>query len=254
MSKFRYLLLLVAIVQLSSCKLFFPNYLFRDNGNLAYFELSDSIQEQAQTIMPGDVINFTLTTRDGYELVDNIATGTGGLQMQNRGGGFAQYVVRPDGMVEFPIVGEVSIRGMTRLDLEEHLESLYSNIYNDPFILLEVTNRRVFVFVGLGGAQVVSLPTENTTLVEVIALAGGIQAGAKSHKIRVIRGDMDAPSIKKVDFSTIDGLKDADFIIQPNDLIVIEPTTRVAPAILREVTPVLTLITTVLTFYLLIRR
>ncbi|MCR9066914.1 MAG: polysaccharide biosynthesis/export family protein [Cytophagales bacterium] len=252
MSKLKYLVLLVVAVQLSSCKLFFPNYLFRDNGNLVYFELSDSLQNEAQTIMPGDVITFFLTTREGYQLVDAAATGGG---MMNQQMGFRpSYIVRPEGTVEFPIVGDVSVLGMTRLELENLLEEKYSGVYNDPFILLEVTNRRAFVFTGLGGGRVISLPTENTTLIEVIALVGGIPQGAKSHKIRVIRGDMDAPSIKKVDFSTIDGLKDADFIIQPNDLIVIEPITRVAPAVLRELTPVLTLITTVLTFYLLIRR
>lgn len=254
MFKLRNLLLLIAIVQLSSCKLFFPNYMFRDNGNLAYFELSDSLQSKAQTIMPGDVVSFLVTTREGYELVDNSVTGVAGTQNLGRVNNNIQYVVRPDGTVEFPIVGEISVLGLTRLELENLLEDKYSNIYNDPYILLQVTNRRVFVFSGLGGARVISLPTENTTLIEVIALSGGIPTGAKSHKIRVIRGDLDSPSIKKVDFSTIDGLKDADFIVQPNDLIVIEPTTKLAPVVLKELTPVLTLITTVLSFYLLVKR
>lgn len=251
----RLFVIVITLSGLSSCKLFFPNYLFRENKDIVSFNM-DSLTKTAQTIMPGDLVSFRLTTRKGYELVDLVTANAGGQQgqlMQGLQAGI-RYLVRTDGTVEFPLIGNINVLGMTRLDLENLLESKYSSLYNDPFILLQVTNRRVFVFMGLGGASVISLPTENTTLIEVIALAGGIPPGAKSHKIRVIRGDLDAPSIKKVDFSTIDGLRDADFIIQPFDMIVVEPTTKVAPAILGDLTPVLTLLTTVLTFYLLIRR
>lgn len=248
----RLLVLVVVLSTLSSCKLFFPNYLFRENRDIVSFNM-DSVKLQAQTIMPGDHIGFKLATRDGYEFVDVVTSGgqgqAGRTQIQQ-----ISYIVRPDGTVEFPLVGVINVLGLTRLDLENKLEERYSTIYNDPFIVLSVTNRRVFVFMGLDGAQVIPLPRENTTLIEVIALAGGISKNAKSHKIRVIRGDLDAPTIKKVDLSTIDGLKDANFLVQPNDMVVVEPTTKIVPAVLGELTPVLTLITTLLTFYLLIRR
>lgn len=251
----RVLVFVTAFSGLTSCKLFFPNYLFRENKDVVSFDL-DSLAQTAQTIMPGDIITFRLSTRKGYEFVDIVPMVGGNNQNNNILGAQAgiQYIVRTEGVVEFPLVGEINVLGMTRLDLENLLEEKYSTLYNDPFILLQVTNRRVFVFMGLGGAQVVNLPTENTTLIEVIALAGGIPPGAKSHNVRVIRGDLDAPSIKKVDLSTIDGLKDADFIVQPNDMIVVAPTTKIAPVVLSEITPLLTLITTILTFYLLVRR
>jgi polysaccharide export outer membrane protein len=134
------------------------------------------------------------------------------------------------------------------------LEEKYSVIYKEPFILLNVTNRRAFVFIGRGNAQVIALPTENTTLIEVIALAGGLTGDSKSHKVRVIRGNYDNPMIKKVNLSTISGLKDADMIIQPYDLIVVEPTTEIAPQLLRQITPILTLATTLTTIILLVRR
>lgn len=249
----RLLVFLLAITTLSSCKLLFPNYLFRENKDIVSFDM-DSLQAQALTLMPNDQISFKLATRDGYEFVDILRTNGGGQnQLQGQQTAAITYLVRPDGNVEFPLIGEVNVLGLTRLDLENLLEQKYSTIYNDPFIVLSVTNRRVFVFMGLDGAKVIPLPRENTTLMEVIALAGGITKGAKSHKIRVIRGDLDAPSIKKVDLSTIDGLKDANFLIQPNDMVVVEPTTKIVPAVLGEITPVLTLITTLLTFYLLIR-
>jgi len=258
MSVFRVILFLLFVtVFASSCQVLFPNYLLRDDRKFSYTELVDT-SANAQTLMPGDIITFQLGTRDGYGFIDVIEqvgiSGGGG-----QGGGIGilggiRYIVRPDGVAEFPLLGEMDVTGLTRLQLQKLLEEKYSVIYNDPFIVLNVTNRRAFVFIGRGNARVVALPTENTTLIEVIALAGGLTNDSKARKVRVIRGDYSKPMIKRINLSTISGLKDADMIIQPYDLIVVEPTTQIAPELLRQITPVLTLATTITTIILLVRR
>lgn len=251
MSLFRVCLFLFFVSFLaSSCQVLFPNYLLREDRKFAYTELVDTTAS-AQTLMPGDIVSFRLGTRQGYGFIDVLETqGISGSSQMNR----PNYVVQPNGMVEFPLLGQLNVIGMTRVQLQKLLEEKYSFIYKEPFILLTVTNRRAFVFIGRGNARVISLPTENTTLIEVIALAGGLTDDSKSHKVRVIRGNYDHPMIKKVNLSTISGLKDADMIIQPYDLIVVEPTTQLAPQLLRQITPVLSLATTLTTIILLIRR
>ena len=213
------------------------------------------LKQQEHVVMHGDFITFNVTPQKGLQLVDmaSIQGGGGQMQMMNQGMS-AQYFVRHDGTVDLPILGEVSVLGMRRLEVEKMLKEKYASIFVDPFLIVTVSNRRAFVFAGLGRAQVVPLPRENTNLAELLALSGGITENAKSNKIRVIRGDYENPTIKKVDLSTINGLKDAGMIIQANDLVVIEPVTRAAPALLRELTPYLGLITTALTLVLLFRR
>ena len=248
------LLLIVPLLTLSSCKYFFPNYLFRETKDFYYYEMTD-LKQQEHVVMHGDFITFNITPQKGLQMVD-FATAAGGGQnmMMIMQGGGAQYFVRNDGTVDLPILGEVSVSGMKRLEVEKMLKEKYAAIFVDPFLIINVSNRRAFVFAGLGKAQVVPLPRENTNLAELLALSGGIAENAKSNKIRVIRGDYENPTIKKIDLSTINGLKDAGMIIQANDLVVIEPVTRAAPALLRELTPFLGLITTALTLVLLFRR
>lgn len=248
-----YLLLGFMLLQGTSCKLLFPNYLFRENKDYYYLELKE-LEGELNKLRPSDRISFQLFSRDGYQLID-VSEGrqqSGGFNAQRANQ--AGYIVKPDGYVEFPLIGNIYVEGMDRIELEDMLEEKYAPLYNSPYVIAQVTNRRVLVFTGLGGASVVSLTEERMRLIEVIALAGGIPRGAKSHKIKIIRGDLENPTIKKVDLSTIAGLKDADLVVQSGDLIIIDPTTPLAPAILKELTPVLSLITTLLTFYLLIRR
>ncbi len=247
------LLLLFPLFTLSSCKYFFPNYLFRETKDFYYYEMTD-LKQQEHVVMHGDFITFNITPQKGLMLVD-WATGEGGMQMQRMAqGGTAQYFVRDDGTVDLPILGEVYVAGMKRLEVEKMLKEKYASVFVDPFLIVNVSNRRAFVFAGLGNAEVVPLPRENTSLAELLALSGGLAANAKSNKIRVIRGGYENPTIKKIDLSTINGLKDAGMIIQANDLVVIEPVTRAAPAILREIAPYMGLLTTALTLVLLFRR
>ena len=250
MQKLRFLLLIVLLLNLSSCKWLYPNFLLRDTKDYVYYELMEA-EEQKQVILPDDRISFGLYTRDGYGLIDVLGTGESG-GMMSESVEQTGFIVMQNGYVELPVLGEVYVQGLTRLQLENLLEEKYSFLYNDPFVQLHVTNRRVYIFAGVGNARVLSLPAENTKLIEVIALVGGIPDRAKSHKIRIIRGDYENPSIKKIDLSTIAGLKDADFIVQPNDLIIIDSQIRPGERFISEINRIMTLVTAVTTIYLLV--
>lgn len=230
----------------NSCKILYPNYLLRDTKDFYYFELKE-VEYQKQVILPDDRIAFQLYTQEGFNLVDVIGSSATGMA-----GGGRSYLVKEDGYVELPLLGEVFVKGMTRLEFEQFLEKKYSAWYNEPFIQLEVTNHRAYLFMGIGSASVVSLPSENTKLIEVLANIGGIANDSKSYKIKIIRGDYDKPTIKRIDLSTIAGLKEADFIILPNDLIIVDPKLRPAQRAISELTYLFTIISTVTTVYLLV--
>ena len=104
------------------------------------------------------------------------------------------------------------------------LEQKFSQYYIKPFILLTVTNRRVFVFPGdPGSCRVVPLTNNNTTLMEVLASMGGITTNGKAYQIKLIRGDPNNPSVYLIDLSKIDGIKAGHTIIQEGDIIYVTP-------------------------------
>lgn len=243
--RIRLIVLAIVTMSFSSCKIFYPNFLFRDTKDFYYYELQE-VEYQKQVILPKDRISFNLYTRDGFNLVDVIGGGGGG------GGSGTSYLVKDDGYVELPLLGELYVKGLTRLELENLLEEKYSVWYNDPFMQLTVTNSRVYIFSGVGGASVFPLSEENTTLLQVIASIGGIASESKSYNIKIIRGDYDNPSIKKIDLSTIAGLKDADFVVLPNDIIVIGSKLRPVQALSREIGFLFSWVSTITTIYLLV--
>jgi polysaccharide export outer membrane protein len=109
------------------------------------------------------------------------------------------------------------------------------------------------VFKG-SSAAVVSLNQGPTSLLEVIAKSGGIGNDLKAYKIKILRGDLKNPEIIDVDLSTIQGLQNANLIVQTNDVIYIEQRLRYLSGVLREITPIVSLIGTTTTIIVLVKR
>jgi polysaccharide export outer membrane protein len=121
---------------------------------------------------------------------------------------------------------------------------------------MKVINRRVIVFPGNGGkAQVVQLTNNNTTVIEVLALTGGIAEDGKAYKVKLIRNeDKKKPQVFLMDLSEIDGLSAGNTVVMANDIVYVEPRYRFAKTLVGEITPVLTLLSSTLLLYTLIRR
>lgn len=243
------LLFLSVTVFISSCGVN-SNLMFKSTGGEVITENIPIAPEEAYRLAPDDRFVFVMTANDGKRIID-MGTGVmpegsaGGMaQRAGMGGSGMDYLVRPDGIAELPILGEVKIAGMTIKESQDHLASLYSKEYEKPYVQLEVTNRRVIVFPGSGGeAKVVPIANNNTTLLEALALAGGITDRGRAKKIKVMRKTSSGRMIYEVDLSKMEGIKYADMIVQANDYIYVEPVGRLAREVLSEISPILSIIT-----------
>ena len=78
-----------------------------------------------------------------------------------------------------------------------------------------------------------SITNSNTSLLEVIALAGGIRDEGRANSIKLMRKTNNGKrEIYKIDLSTIEGLRSAQMIIQSNDYIYVDFKPRFASSFL----------------------
>lgn len=225
--------------------------LFKTPTDYSYDDVPDSAKAEV-VIAPNNLLTFNFFTGDGHILVEqSIGNGIlgGGQNNQNFMNQRNQisYLVNEDGTAKLPVLGRVRLDGLSLREAEEKLETMYSAYYNDPFVILQVQNNRVIVSPGSGGtAQVISLVNANTTLMEALAMAGGVADRGNASQIKVLRENRQTGSreVYLIDLSTIDGLKEADMIVQANDIIYVEPLPLIAREIVQEISPIVTLITT----------
>ena len=234
-----------------------------------FFELAKKKVEE-YVIEPGDEITLEVYSRDGFKLVDVLG---GGMGSSSGSGGSTNtsalstgaistssgtsttttkhtYLVDKEGFAKLPTLGMMYVRGYTQNELENQLAQRYAALFVNPFVILRVSNRRVFVFRG-EVASVVELNNAVTSLPEVLAKAGGLNRQLKAYNIKIIRGDLANPQVRIINLSTLEGLRTADLIVQSNDIIYVEQKRTVINDVLVLLTPILTTFTTAVSVFLL---
>lgn len=218
------------------------------NSNLMFREakgakVSDSIPmtpTEDYKISPDDRITFTLTTKEGSLILEEMSGIADGTQRRFQP---TEYLVRKNGEVKLPVIGLVNIAGLTVTQCEDTLSKRYSGKFKDPYVLVQITNQRVIVFPGNGSdAKVIPLINTNTTLMEALAQAGGITDRGKANSIKLMRKVKGERVIYRIDLSTIDGLQYVDMIVQANDYIYVEPTPELPQEIAEDIVPIVSLI------------
>ena len=239
--------LFVIMGLLSSCASYKQNIMFKVPEGYELSKATD-LAEQNYTIQKNDYLELKVFTNNGERVIDPDLELTKDLQNQNATvKEELHYLVDSKGNVKVPMVGVLHLEGLTIRDAESLLQKEYSTYYTDPFVNLKFTNKRVTVL-GAPGGMVVPLENENVRLHEVLALAKGIGNDAKAQNIRVLRGD----DVFLVDFSTIDGYKASDLIMQPGDIVYVEPIRKPVSEALRDYSGILSVLVALTTLIVVI--
>jgi polysaccharide biosynthesis/export protein len=104
-------------------------------------------------------------------------------------------VVRPDGKISFPLVGEITAQGLTVPKLTEVLRERLSASVKNPNVSVMVKEIRSFrvYFVGRVVKAGVYPIKAGTPLLQALTLAGGISEGADLPAAYIIRGTQKIP-------------------------------------------------------------
>jgi polysaccharide export outer membrane protein len=133
--------------------------------------------------------------------------------------------VRMDGMISIPLVDDVKAAGMTPLQLKEYLLAKLREYVETPdvtVIVQEVNSYRVYVQGEVKNPGVFKLRTE-TSLVQIIVMAGGFTDWADRKKITIIRKEGGKESRIRANYKKIidadEGAK--DIILKSGDIVII---------------------------------
>lgn len=239
------------------CRNINPSIMFKTPKGYQY-SVDQTIGNLEYRIAPNDIIDFSIYNNDGYKLIEPMMATTTTSTMATIGGQAStaklEFTVDIEGYVRLPQIGRIKVRDLTIREAEKLAEEKYAVYYKNPFAIMKIVNRRVMVFTGTGGqGAVVNLVNENTTLIEAMALAGGITTTGKAYKIKLIRGDTRNPQIMLIDLSTVEGLKQSNLLLQANDIIYVEPVPRISQGVLAEISPILGIISGFAVIYAVVK-
>ncbi|MBR4390586.1 MAG: polysaccharide biosynthesis/export family protein [Bacteroidales bacterium] len=138
------------------------------------------------------------------------------------------YLVDVNGDIQFPTLGTIRVKGMTRLELQETIQKKLTigGYMNNPMVDVRFMNFRVFVLGTTDGGKVLNINNERCTFLEALAMAGGLNQYTKRDKIAVMR-EVDGKMVTHfLDPRSSDVFNDSFFLLQQNDIIITQSFRR----------------------------
>ena len=134
-------------------------------------------------------------------------------------------VVRPDGKITVPLVGEVKVVGMTPIQLQSLLAEKLKPFVTLPQVTVavsEIRSRKVYL-IGHAAREGPFMINSSTTVLQIIAQAGGLKDFAKRKKIYILR--QHGADHDRFAFNYDEVIKgqhvEQNILLQPGDMIVV---------------------------------
>jgi len=138
-------------------------------------------------------------------------------------------IVRPDGMISLPLIGEIKANNRTAKELKGVIEQRLGEYKQDPVvsvIVKEANSQSIYIMGEIARPGKYLLRSE-TRILQAISLAGGFTPGANKDNIIILRKNLINPEGKKIRIKYSDIISgknpEANILVRSGDTILLQP-------------------------------
>jgi polysaccharide biosynthesis/export protein len=182
-------------------------------------------------INPNDLLSISVSSLDPQSTLlfntPNLPVAPGGAATSNNTLQQAVgYLVNKDGMIKFPILGEIKAQGLTKKELETNItqQLLNKKLLFDPIVNVRFLNYRVTVLGEVAHPGVITVPSEQISILEALGQAGDLTINGKRDNVAIIRQHNDGTrTVNRLNLNSSNVLRSPYFFLQSNDVVYVEP-------------------------------
>ncbi len=136
---------------------------------------------------------------------------------------YQTYLVDNKGYIDFPVLGQIKVEGMTRSQLSEYLKDKISAYAKSPLVTVRILNFKVSVLgeVNIPGTK--NVQNERVTILDAIGMAGDLTINGTRNNVLIIRDTNGKKEFQRVDLTSSELLNSPYYYLQQNDIVYIEP-------------------------------
>lgn len=216
-------LMLAAVSLLTSCA---------SSKDVTYFKNREALEQAAKgylfdaRIMPKDVLTITVSTVNPPAAQQfNLVTPTSQTMLQS-------YLVDNEGKINFPVIGELKVGGLTKTEAEQLIKekiSPYLAESENPIVTIRMSSYSISVLGEVNQPGTFSVAREKINVLEALARAGDLTIYGRRGNVTLIREDCEG----RKTYHTLN-LNDANIVnspyyyLQQNDILYVEPNRTMA--------------------------
>ena len=206
---------------------------------VAYVQNADQLSIESNKvlfdarIMPKDILTVTVTTIDPeaaipFNLsVPTTVTQAGGKNLASQPV-LQDYLVANDGTIDFPIIGEIKVGGLTKKECESMiLEKIrpYMSETEKPIVTVRMSSYSISVLGEVSKPGSFPVSREKINIFEALAMAGDMTIYGVRDRVRLIREDGSGKKeIHTLDLTDANVINSPYYYLQQNDIIYVEPS------------------------------
>lgn len=234
-----------------SILIFLLFFLFSSCGskrNIVYFQNSDGISrryiqdttEFKAIIVPNDnlLITVSAVNPEAVEVFNPSLFSRGTISAVTLD--VLGYLVDQRGNINFPLVGEVHVAGLTKIAAVQLLQKEISKFVADAVVNVRFLNYKINVIGEVNRPGVYTVTDEKITIPQAIALAGDLTIYGDRHKVQLIRIEKGEKQFYFFDLTTPDLFFSPNYYLRQNDILYIAPnSTRAGTSTYNQNLPLL---------------
>ena len=135
------------------------------------------------------------------------------------------YLVDTDGNIDFPILGEIHVEGMTRMQLTELIKNklIEDDLIKDPIVTVQFLNFKISVMGEVERPGSFTISGDRITLLEALSMAGDLTIYGRRDRVGVIRENDGKRTILFHDLRSVEIFNSPCYYLQQNDIVYVEP-------------------------------
>lgn len=178
-------------------------------------------------IRKNDLINISIISPDPVTtplfngIPGSSSSGTSSTPSSAVNGG---HLVDNKGNITIYKLGVIQVEGLTRNELKQKLQKDLSPYLKDVVVNVTFLNNRVTILGEVSKPQVLTMTTEQLTLLEAFGMAGDILISGRKDNILLIRETPTGKEFKRLNLTDNSIFNSGYFKLRPDDVVYVEPT------------------------------
>lgn len=136
-----------------------------------------------------------------------------------------QYLVSNKGTIDFPVLGELKLGGLTKKEAEQMIvEKLKPYIKETPIVTVRMVNYKISVIGEVARPGTFTINNEKVNLLEALAMAGDMTVHGLRDNVKLIREDANGKQqIITLDLNKAETIVSPYYWLQQNDIVYVTP-------------------------------
>jgi polysaccharide export outer membrane protein len=140
--------------------------------------------------------------------------------------GVSGYTVDTDGNIDFPVLGQLQIAGMTREEVAAYIkkELQSHDLIKDPVVIVEYMNLSISVMGEVNRPGRYNIEKDELTILDALSQAGDLTIFGKREKVLVLRKENGKQRVYGINLCSGEHLYTSPvYYLQQNDVVYVEP-------------------------------